>query len=157
MNDVQMFWSLCAECVEFLSQMRRWAVLMESTQGEDQTDKQGLYQRKRSDRVVICGLGWYQSTFKSRENTAMSSAIFCLAVCVFDMVNKAVIWIVSVYYVMNQPFFSSSFLNSEPAWLRRENLKIYVKQKWRMLYTCWYNNRMQNALLSPLREITVSI
>ena len=30
MNNVQMLWSLCAECVEFLSQMRSGAVLMES-------------------------------------------------------------------------------------------------------------------------------
>ena len=52
MNDVQMFWSLCAECVEFLSQMRSVAVLMESRHGEGQTDTQGLYQRKRSDRVL---------------------------------------------------------------------------------------------------------
>ena len=49
MNDVKMFWSLCAECVEFLSQMRSGAVLMESRHGEGQTDKQGLYQRKSSD------------------------------------------------------------------------------------------------------------
>ena len=52
MNDVQMFWSLCAECVEFLSQWRSGAVLMENRHGEGQTDKQGLYQRKRSDRVL---------------------------------------------------------------------------------------------------------
>ena len=51
MSDVQMFWSLCVECVEFLSQMRSGAVLMESRHGEGQTDKQGLYQRKRSDSV----------------------------------------------------------------------------------------------------------
>ena len=52
MNDVQMFWSLCAECVEFLSQRRSGAVLVESRHRESQTDKQGLYQRKRSDRVL---------------------------------------------------------------------------------------------------------
>ena len=52
MNDVQMCWSLCAECVEFLSQMRSGAVLMESRHREGQTDKQGLYQRKTSDRVL---------------------------------------------------------------------------------------------------------
>ena len=51
MSDVQMFWSLCAECVEFLSQRRSGAVLMESRHGEGQTDKQGLDQRKRSERV----------------------------------------------------------------------------------------------------------
>ena len=47
-----MFRSLCAECVEFLSQMRSGAVVMESRHEEGQTDKQGLYQRKRSDRVL---------------------------------------------------------------------------------------------------------
>ena len=46
-----MFCSLCAECVEFLSQRRSRAVLMESRRGEGQTDKQGLYQRKRNDSV----------------------------------------------------------------------------------------------------------
>ena len=51
MKDVQMFWSLCAECIEFLGQMRSGAVLMESRHGEGQTDKEGLYQRKRSDSV----------------------------------------------------------------------------------------------------------
>ena len=34
MNDVQMFWSVCAECVEFSSQMRSGAVLMESRHEE---------------------------------------------------------------------------------------------------------------------------
>ena len=52
MNDVQMFWSLCAECVEFLSQMRSGAILMENRHGEGKIDKHGLYQRKRSDRVL---------------------------------------------------------------------------------------------------------
>ena len=51
MSDVQMFWSLCVERVEFFSQRRSGAVLMESRHGEGQTDKQGLYQRKRSDSV----------------------------------------------------------------------------------------------------------
>ena len=65
MNDVQMFWSLCAECVGFLSQRRSGAVLMDSRQGEGQTDEQGLYQRKRSDRVLTTYiryvLGWAAS------------------------------------------------------------------------------------------------
>ena len=52
MNDVQMFWSLCAECIEFLSRMRGRTVLMESRHGEGQTDQQVLYQRKMSDRVL---------------------------------------------------------------------------------------------------------
>ena len=60
MSDVQIFWSLCAECVEFLSQMRSVAVLMESRHGEGQTDKQGLYQRKRSDRVLTV-MEWVMS------------------------------------------------------------------------------------------------
>ena len=47
-----MFWSLCAECVEFLSQRRIGAVLMESRHGEGQTNKLGLYHRKRSDRML---------------------------------------------------------------------------------------------------------
>ena len=62
MNDVQMFWSLRAERVEFLSQMRSGAVLMESRHGEGQTDKQALYQRKKSERVLTTYiryvLGW---------------------------------------------------------------------------------------------------
>ena len=65
MSDVQMFWSLCAEWVEFLSQRRSGAVLMESRHGEGQTDKQGLYQRERNDRVLIAYtryvLGWAAS------------------------------------------------------------------------------------------------
>ena len=65
MNDVQMFRSLCAECVGFLSQMRSGAVLMESRHGEGQTDKQGLYQSKRSDRLLTTYiryvLGWAAS------------------------------------------------------------------------------------------------
>ena len=65
MNDVQVFRSLCVECVEFLSQMRSGAVLMESRHGEGQTDKLGLYQRNRSDRVLATYvryvLGWAAS------------------------------------------------------------------------------------------------
>ena len=52
MSDIQMFWSLRAECVERLSQRRSGAVVMESRHRKGQTDKQGLYQRKRSDRVL---------------------------------------------------------------------------------------------------------
>ena len=52
MSDVRMFWSLCAECVEFLSQRRSRAVLMESTHGEGQTDKQVLCQRKGSGKAL---------------------------------------------------------------------------------------------------------
>ena len=42
MTDVQIFWSLCAECVEFLSQMRSGAVLMESRHGTGQTDSKEI-------------------------------------------------------------------------------------------------------------------
>ena len=52
LTDVQMFWPSCAEYVEFLSQKRSGAVLIESKHEEDQTDEQGLYQRKRHYRVV---------------------------------------------------------------------------------------------------------
>ena len=34
--DVQILWSLCAQCVEFLSQRRSGAVSMESRHGEEQ-------------------------------------------------------------------------------------------------------------------------
>ena len=65
MSDVQTFWFLFAECVELLSQRRSGAVLMESRHGEGQIDKQGLYQRKRSDRVLTTYtrhvLGWAAS------------------------------------------------------------------------------------------------
>ena len=49
MSDDQICWSSCAECVESLSQRGSGAVLMERRHEEGQTDKQGLYQRKRSD------------------------------------------------------------------------------------------------------------
>ena len=42
MSDVQMFWALCAECVEFSSQRRIGAVLMESRHEEGQKGEQGL-------------------------------------------------------------------------------------------------------------------
>ena len=66
MSDDQMCRPLCAECVEFLSQRRSGAVLMESRNAEGQTDKQGLYQRKKkSDRVLTTYtqyvLGWAAS------------------------------------------------------------------------------------------------
>ena len=65
MSDVQMFWSLCAVCVEFSSQRRSGAVLLERRHGKGQTDKQGLYQRKGSDRVLTTYtqyvLGWAAS------------------------------------------------------------------------------------------------
>ena len=52
MSDVQTVWSLSRECVEFLSQRRSGAVLMESRHEEGWADEQGLYLRQRSDRVL---------------------------------------------------------------------------------------------------------
>ena len=53
--SMQMFWSSWVECAEFLSQRRNRAFLMKSRHKEGQADKQGLYQRKRSDRVLTEG------------------------------------------------------------------------------------------------------
>ena len=65
MSDGHMFWSLYAECVEFLSQRRSGAVVMDSRHREGQTDKLKLYQRKWSDRVLTAYiryvLGWAAS------------------------------------------------------------------------------------------------
>ena len=65
MSDVKGFWSLCAECEKFLSHWRIGAVLMEIKHEEGQTDKQGLYQRKGSGRVLTTYtryvLGWAAS------------------------------------------------------------------------------------------------
>ena len=62
MSDVHMLWSLCAECIELISQRRSGAVLMESRHEEGQKDKQRMYQRKRSERVLTAYiryvLGW---------------------------------------------------------------------------------------------------
>ena len=44
-----MFW----DCIEFLRQKRRGAVLVESTHKEGHTNKQELYQRKRNDKELI--------------------------------------------------------------------------------------------------------
>ena len=49
MSNFQMFWSLCAEYVEFSSLRRSGAVLLESRHGEGQTDKQGLHQREKKE------------------------------------------------------------------------------------------------------------
>ena len=56
MSDDQIFWSLCVECVEFLSQRRSGAVLMESRHGEGQTDKQRQYQKKKEGVTECCQL-----------------------------------------------------------------------------------------------------
>ena len=51
-SNSQMFLFLDAEFVQFLSQMRSGAVLMESTHEEGQKGKQGKFQKKRSDKVL---------------------------------------------------------------------------------------------------------
>ena len=66
MSDDQMCRPLCAECVEFLSQRRSGAVLMESRHGECQTDQQGLFQRKSSDRVLTAYIR-YVLEWEARE------------------------------------------------------------------------------------------
>ena len=72
MRDLQMFWSLYVEYIEFLSQRRSGAVLMESRHREGQTDKQGLYQRKRSDSVdnvysIRAGMGSQRRVLRRGE------------------------------------------------------------------------------------------
>ena len=62
-----MFWSLCAECVEFLSQRRSGAVLMESRHRKGLTGKQGLHQRKRGDRVLTTYIGYVLGWAASEE------------------------------------------------------------------------------------------
>ena len=52
MSGSQVFSFLRAEFVEFLSQRRSGAVLMESTHEEGQKGKQGQFRRKRSDKVL---------------------------------------------------------------------------------------------------------
>ena len=76
MNDVQMFWSLCAECVELLSQRRSGAVLMEGRHAEGQTDKLGLYQRKRSDRVLTTYIRYVLLCFTPSQNSSLASEEF---------------------------------------------------------------------------------
>ena len=47
MSDVRTFWSLCAECIEFWSQRKSGAALMESRHGEGQTDKTGAVSEEK--------------------------------------------------------------------------------------------------------------
>ena len=48
-SDVQMFRSLRVESVEFSSQMRSGAVLMENRHGKGQTDKRAVSEKKGLD------------------------------------------------------------------------------------------------------------
>ena len=52
MSGSQMFLFLRAEFIQFLSQRRSGAVLMESTHEESQKGKQGQFRSKRSDKDI---------------------------------------------------------------------------------------------------------
>ena len=90
-----MFWSLCAECIKLLSQRRSGAVLMKSRHGEGQADKQGLYQRKRSDRVLTTNIryvlesGFYVSSIRYHEGSSQVP-------CGLNGLHLATLWVQSV-------------------------------------------------------------
>ena len=82
MNDVQMFWSLYRECVEFLSQVRSEAVLMQSRHGEGQTDEQGLYQNEfRVKSVLFNLLCLWSFFFSERLQSALFQTSLCFSAC----------------------------------------------------------------------------
>lgn len=84
-----------------------------------------LKNRLTSVFQLICDL---VSKFESPENTAVSTAILCLAVCVCDSLNK--VHGKSVHYIFSptHPFFflsfCSSFVRSKPTWLHPDKLKF---------------------------------
>ena len=45
-----------------------------------------------------------KSTFGNRENTAVSAAILCLALCALDVIRNVGMSGTSVYYVLSPPF-----------------------------------------------------
>ena len=96
MSNVQMFWSLCAECVEFLSQRISGAVLVESRHGKCQTDIQGLYQRKRSDRVL--------TTY------SLLSPTCCKESCIFNL------WVTFPVHLISLFCRSSSNISRRVTW-----------------------------------------
>ena len=53
MNNVQMCWSLCADCVHFFSQRRSGAVLMESRYEEGQTDRGCIREKRVAPSAVL--------------------------------------------------------------------------------------------------------
>ena len=59
--------------------------------------------------------------FETYENTTMSAAIFCPAVCVSDVMNKASMCVRSIKYVRSQPF-SALHWQMEPIWLLPEEV-----------------------------------
>ena len=69
MSDAQMFWSLCAECVEFLSQRRIGAVLMESRHGEGQTVSEKKDWQSVDNLYSICAWIGSQSRVLRRGET----------------------------------------------------------------------------------------
>ena len=68
-----------------------------------------------------------KSVFESRENIAVSAAILCSAVCVYDVINNASMCCRSVYYVISQTQVCSSFVKSEPTSLRPEEINLEAK------------------------------
>ena len=72
--------------------------------------------------------------FETHKYTAMSTAILCLAVHVFDIMNKAGMWGVSICYVMSPFFFCCSVEKSEPAWLQPEKPQFKAPKS---TYVAW--------------------
>ena len=65
--------------------------------------------------------------FESRENTTVSAAFLCKAVCISDVINKADMCGKSIAYVTSQPFSAHDWSKSEPTWLLPEELKFEAK------------------------------
>ena len=84
----------CAECVEFLSQRRSGAVLIESRHGEGQTDKQGLYHRKRSESVD--NLYSIRACMGGQPVKSSEEGCFCLFVDVLSLFPYIVLGFVHV-------------------------------------------------------------
>ena len=96
MSDVQMFWSLCEECVEFLSKRRSGAVLIKSRHSKGQTGKRGrLYQKKSIDRVLttyiryVLESGFYVSSIRYHEGSSQVP-------CGLNGLHLATLWVQSV-------------------------------------------------------------
>ena len=66
MSNVQMFWPLCVECIEFSSQRRSGAVLKKSRHGEGQTDNRGCIREKGVISVKL----WVKSHLHHRPAIA---------------------------------------------------------------------------------------
>ena len=136
MNDVQMFWSLCAECVEFLSQMRSGAILIESRHGEGQTDKQGLYQRKRSDRVLTTYIRYVLAC----------PPLFILFLCLF---------LISVCMALSTVFHSINFLDNSLWYFCLIGPFNYISL-YESLLQPWHNPQWLTGLKPPVNLLTNS-